>query len=71
MNPFTLAKKQDLLSISTKLSTYVAINEIKNNSFKIVESIKKTDFAFDLLSNQDDWNTPTYIKEGLLWLSQQ
>ena len=68
---YVFAKKQDLLSISSKLSTYASINEIKNNSFKIVDSIKKTDFAFDLLSNQDDWDTPTYIKEGLLWLSQQ
>ncbi|TQV63324.1 MAG: ATP-dependent endonuclease [Sulfurovum sp.] len=68
---YALDKKQDLASVSSKLSAYSTVDEIKTNSFKIVESVKKTDFAFDLLSNQDGWNVPTYIKEGLIWLSQQ
>lgn len=68
---YILDKKQNILSISNKLAMYVTTDEIKTNSFKIVDGIKKTDFAFDLLSNQDGWNIPTYIKEGLIWLSQQ
>lgn len=68
---YVLDKKEQLLSIKNKLSPYSTIEEIKDNSYDIAKSIKKTDFAFDLLSNQDDFDVPRYIKEGLIWLSQQ
>jgi predicted ATP-dependent endonuclease of OLD family len=67
---YVLDKKEQLLSMKNKLSTYSTIEEIKQNSYDIAKSIKKTDFAFDLLSNQDNFDVPNYIKEGLLWLSQ-
>lgn len=31
-------------------------------------SFKKTEFALDLLSSDDEWATPKYITEGLAWL---
>jgi len=44
--------------------------EIKNNSYDISNDINsKTDFAFDLLSD-NSWSVPTYIKEGLIWLAK-
>lgn len=51
-------------------------DDIIAQSYQIQEFInrnrKKTDFAFDLLSvNQNDWHVPSYIKVGLSWLSQQ
>lgn len=75
-NPkYIFDNKDNLLSIKNKLEDYVSESEILENSFDIQNHIdinkKKTDFAFDLLSNQDGWNTPSYIKEGLIWLSQQ
>jgi len=68
---YVLDKKDNLLSIKNKLTTYTVIDEIKQNSYEIAKSIKKTDFAFDILSNQDGFDVPNYIKEGLIWLSQQ
>ncbi|MDO8272428.1 MAG: ATP-dependent endonuclease [Gammaproteobacteria bacterium] len=35
---------------------------IKSSAFK------KTEFALDILSSTDEWNTPSYIAEGLIWL---
>lgn len=67
----SLDNKDNYLSISNKLSSYTDTESIKNNSFDIVKNVKKTDFAFDLLTNQEDWVVPSYIKEGLIWLSQQ
>lgn len=75
-NPqYIFDNKNNLLSVTNKLKKYNSESEILDNSFEIQDYIdnnkKKTDFAFDLLSNQDDWNVPTYIKDGLIWLSQQ
>jgi hypothetical protein len=43
---------------------------IRNDSYKISSDIpKKTDFAFDMLL-LNDWKTPLYISEGLLWLNE-
>lgn len=68
---YVFDNRDKLLSVSSKLLKCSTVDDIKTNSFSIVDNIKKTDFAFDLLSNQKDWDTPTYIKEGLVWLSQQ
>jgi putative ATP-dependent endonuclease of OLD family len=38
---------------------------IKSSSFK------KTDFALDVLSSEQDWATPGYIADGLKWLEQR
>lgn len=67
---YVLDKKENLISIKNKLSSYDEISEIKEDSYEIARSIDKTDFAFDLLSNQDNFDIPNYIKEGLMWLSQ-
>jgi predicted ATP-dependent endonuclease of OLD family len=70
-NPqYILDNKDKLSSIKNKLETYTTTDEIIKSSYKIVENIKKTDFAFDLLSNQNNFDTPNYIKEGLIWLSK-
>jgi len=68
---YVLDNKEQLLSIKNKISVYTTVEQIKQNSYDIAKSIKKTDFAFDLLSNQDNFNVPRYIEEGLVWLSQQ
>ncbi|MCT7909435.1 ATP-dependent endonuclease [Arcobacter lacus] len=75
-NPkYMFDNKQVLLSIKSELENYNTKEEIITNSYNIQDYIdrnkKKTDFAFDLLNNQENWNVPTYIKEGLMWLSQQ
>ena len=45
---------------------YKAIYErIKSSSFK------KTDFALDVLTFEQDWVTPGYIMDGLQWLEQR
>jgi len=67
---YILDEKDNLISIKKKLSSYNEISEIKEDSYEISKSIDKTDFAFDLLSNQDNFNVPRYIQEGLVWLSQ-
>ncbi len=67
---YVLDNKENLISIKNKLSAYDEVFEIKDDSYDIVKNIEKTDFAFDLLSNQDGFDVPNYIKEGLLWLSQ-
>jgi len=68
---YILDKKEKLFSVKNKLSSYDTVDEIKEDSYDIAKSINKTDFAFDLLTNQDDLNIPAYIKEGLVWLSQK
>ncbi len=68
---YILDKKEKLFSIKNKLSPYDTVDEIKENSYDIAKSINKTDFAFDLLSNQKNFDIPAYIKEGLIWLSQK
>ncbi len=67
---YVLDNKENLISIKNKLSSYDEISEIKEDSYEIARSIDKTDFAFDLLSNQNNFDVPNYIKEGLVWLSQ-
>ena len=34
-------------------------------------SFKKTEFALSLLSTSDEWVTPTYIADGLMWLEEK
>lgn len=74
-NPkYIFDNKESLLSIKKELENYDTEEEILKNSYDIHDYIdknkKKTDFAFDLLTYQNDWNIPTYIKEWLIWLSQ-
>lgn len=51
-------------------------DEKENDAYKLAEKCisKKTHFAMDILFNAGDnfenWNIPTYIKEGLLWLKK-
>lgn len=66
--------KRKLNSIKSKIRKCQSSDEVKNTSYAIQEFIdrnkKKTEFAFDLLNvNAGGWVVPTYIKEGLAWLS--
>lgn len=50
-------------------------DDVTAKSYEIQDFIdrnrRKTDFAFDLLSiSQNDWIVPSYIQDGLSWLSQ-
>ena len=71
---YVFNNKGTLLSIKNHLKDYQDSGEIKTKSFEIQDFIdrnkKKTEFAFDLLNiNKAAWLVPTYIKEGLMWLS--
>ena len=74
-NPqYILDNKRKLKSIKNSLIDCPNSDEVKNTSYEIQRFIdrnkKKTEFAFDLLTvNKDDWKVPTYIEEGLVWLS--
>jgi len=66
--------KDKLTSIKYSLRDCVDSDGVQNISYEIQDFIdrnkKKTEFAFDLLNvNKDDWKVPTYIEEGLAWLS--
>ena len=39
-------------------------------AYKKAENIKKTDFALKYALDETGWKVPLYIKEGLLWLSE-
>jgi len=72
---YLFQNRKSLKSIKNSLKSYKSESEIFNNSYKIYSFIdrnnKKTDFAFDLLTiNKNDWQIPTYIKEGLEWLAE-
>lgn len=44
---------------------YQAIYErVKSSSFK------KTDFAMSVLAGDENWQVPSYISEGLVWLEK-
>ena len=70
---FILDNKDTILSIKNNIKQYATEKEILEYSYSIQDYIdrnkRKTDFAFDLLSKKEEWDTPSYIKEGLLWLS--
>lgn len=62
----------DLVGISSKSlfineGRQLTEDDIRESSYDIASKIKKTDFAFDILQ-LDGWETPKYIKEGLVWL---
>ncbi len=44
---------------------------VREDVYKKIKSstFKKTDFALDMASTDIDWKTPTYITDGLKWLS--
>ena len=71
---FLLNNKVHFKSISSKLTKWNSADDIIKNSFEIQDYIdknsKKTDFAFELMTVESTigWETPQYIKEGLLWL---
>lgn len=49
-------------------ATAISKVELEKYAHEIVSKIDKTNFAFDLLV-LENWNTPSYIEEGLNWLS--
>lgn len=75
-NKYIYDNKNDLISIKNKLKSFNTAAEVLEHSYEIQEYIdsqtkKKTEFAFDLLNvNLDDWQTPSYIQEGLSWLAK-
>jgi predicted ATP-dependent endonuclease of OLD family len=63
-----LDNKSNLMSLSGVLSKYDSLERIKEDSYTIASKIsKKIDFAFDIMKIEE-WNTPKYIKDGLIWL---
>jgi len=74
-NPqYIFDNKRKLKSIKSAIRNCKNSDEIKRASYEIQSFIdrnkKKTEFAFDLLNvNKENWKVPTYIEEGLAWLS--
>ncbi|HDR1446998.1 TPA: AAA family ATPase, partial [Pasteurella multocida] len=47
-------------------------NEIETEAYTQAKGInKKSDFAIEYAINQTTWNTPKYIKDGLVWLAKE
>lgn len=72
---YVFDNKEELTSIKNNIHTHITADEIKNNSYSIQKYIdtnkKKTDFTFDLLTvDQEAWQVPEYISEGLVWLAE-
>ncbi|MDC7724448.1 AAA family ATPase [Priestia megaterium] len=71
---FLLKNSTKLDSIKNKIKDYKNEVELILDSYEIYDFIdrndKKTDFAFDLMINEEDWVVPAYIKEGLKWLAK-
>ncbi|MGM0835884.1 MAG: ATP-dependent nuclease [Bacillota bacterium] len=42
--------------------------EIANMAWEKAQKVDKTSFALDYAISKTNWNVPTYIQEGLLWL---
>jgi len=57
-----------------KISSGIDFNADKEHDYQAVyeairgSSFKKTEFALDVASSVEAWETPIYISEGLLWL---
>ena len=77
-----IIKNASIFSANAKEISTVSIFKVADNSsnkttevilaesYTIAGNIpKKTDFAFDIIS-LDNWEVPTYIKEGLEWLQK-
>ena len=63
-----LDNKSNIMSLGGVLSDYDNVEKIKKDSYNIASRIlKKIDFAFDVMKIEE-WNTPKYIKDGLIWL---
>ena len=59
-------------TLSHELAKYPTVGQIQTKAYEIAEKLsnKKTDFAFEIImSGFENWDTPEYIKEGLLWLA--
>lgn len=74
-NKYIMKNKEKLSSIKNNIKNYTKPDEILKNSYLIYEYIdknkKKSEFAFDLMYiDNENWNIPMYIKEGLLWLAK-
>ncbi|HWO78441.1 MAG TPA: AAA family ATPase [Bacillus sp. (in: firmicutes)] len=70
---FIFENKDNLSSIAKIIKDYSNYQDIIENSYNVYEYIdkndKKSNFAFDLMYLRD-WEVPSYIKEGLLWLAK-
>lgn len=70
---YILKNKSKLSSVANFVKKFSTSDEILNSSYSIYEYIdkndKKSNFAFDLMF-VSDWEVPSYIKEGLLWLAE-
>ncbi len=61
-------------SDQTSLSIFPEEVDVSGNSYSLAKKIdkKKTEFALDILfstSDENQWQTPRYIREGLEWLA--
>lgn len=68
----SLKKAIDKLELQNMYKNDGEINKdvLKINVFDVVKKIDKTNFALDLLANEN-WIVPNYIKEGFDWLEKQ
>ncbi|WP_064199331.1 AAA family ATPase [Brevibacillus brevis] len=70
---YILKNKSNLSSVANFIKKFSTSDEVLNSSYSIYEYIdkndKKSNFAFDLMF-VSDWEVPSYIKEGLLWLAE-
>jgi len=49
-------------------------SDFENDYDRVYEAVKsknykKTDFALNLIDNEEKWTTPKYISDGLKWLA--
>lgn len=45
--------------------------ELELDAYKKASKEKKSDFAINYAINDTEWNTPKYIKDGLIWLANE
>lgn len=64
-------QKENIKSMDGKLDVYKNATEVAGDAYEIATNkiSKKTDFAFDVMLIEK-WDTPKYIKDGLIWLKQ-
>lgn len=63
--PFFIKNKDKFKLRNKKLCNY-----LEYDSYKLAPIKEKTNFTFGLMTINEDWEVPKYIKEGLLWLSK-
>ena len=60
-------------TLSLRITIPAGIGEAYEAIYEHIKSsrFKKTDFAMDMLANEDVWQVPAYVAEGLKWLENR